>query len=81
MTGSLPVVCAVCGRRKYTEIDCTPCRQALNWPINFEKVTRVTVVREGGGHLFEGWDLYTRGAEVVIQDEGRTLKILPRREP
>lgn len=42
------------------------------------QVTRVTVVGDSG-RAFEGWDLFENGAELAVQDAGRTLKVLPRR--
>lgn len=42
------------------------------------KVTRVTVVGTGGRE-FEGRDLFENGAYLSVQDDGLTLKVLPRR--
>jgi hypothetical protein len=43
----------------------------------FPEVTRVTVVGEQGIE-FERYNLFTDGAEVHLQDAGRTLKVFPR---
>jgi hypothetical protein len=42
----------------------------------FPKVTRVTVVGPSGG-VFERYNLFPDGAEIHLQDGGRTLKIFP----
>ena len=47
-----------------------PITHALN------KVTRVTVVSKDGV-AFEKYDLFDSGAELHLQDDGRTLKIFP----
>ena len=39
-------------------------------------VSRVSVVG-AEGRLYEGWNLFDRGVALSLQDEGRTLKILP----
>lgn len=44
---------------------------------SFPKVTRITVVGPNGIQ-FEQYDLFPDGAEVHLQDEGRTLKVFPR---
>ena len=41
-------------------------------------VTRVTVVSDRGVE-FERYNLFENGVEVHLQDDGRTLKIFPRR--
>lgn len=46
--------------------------------FNLPAVTRITVVSDAGRE-FEKYDLYENGVEVHLQDEGRTLKIFPRR--
>lgn len=46
-------------------------------PLALSRVTRVTVVGKEG-RVFEGWDLFEDGAFFTLQDDGRTLKILPR---
>jgi hypothetical protein len=43
----------------------------------FPKVTRVTIVG-AEGIAFEQYDLYRDGAEIHLQDGGRTLKVFPR---
>lgn len=43
---------------------------------DLSKVTRITVVTEEG-RVFEKYDAYTGGVYLSVQDEGRTLKILP----
>jgi hypothetical protein len=45
----------------------------------FEDVTRVTIVGLEGA-MFERYDAYSNGVELHLQDDGRTLKIFPRRE-
>lgn len=40
------------------------------------RVSRVSVIGSGG-RLYEGWNLFDRGAVLSLQDGGRTLKILP----
>jgi hypothetical protein len=44
----------------------------------FKDVTRITVVGARGGVLFERYNAFTGGAELHLQDEGRTLKIFER---
>lgn len=44
--------------------------------IVFPNVTRVTVVGPDGIE-YERYNLYVEGAEVHLQDDGRTLKIFP----
>lgn len=46
--------------------------------FNLPDVTRVTVVSDAGRE-FEKYDPYENGVEVHLQDDGRTLKIFPRR--
>lgn len=43
----------------------------------YEEVTRVAVLSQTNGRVFEQYDIYKGGAEVHIQDEGRTLKVFP----
>ncbi len=43
------------------------------------KLTRVTVIGPDG-IVFEDYQVFADGAEVTIQDEGRTLKVWPRRD-
>lgn len=43
---------------------------------DLSKVTRITVVTDEG-RVFEKYDAYTGGVYLSVQDEGRTLKILP----
>lgn len=45
---------------------------------HFPDVTRVTVVSEEYRVLFEKFDLYKCGVDILIQDNGRTLKIVPK---
>lgn len=45
----------------------------------FPKVTRITVVGDEGLE-YEEYDLYDDGAEIHLQDGGRTLKVFPRRK-
>lgn len=50
--------------------------------LNLSRVTRITVVGDAGkGLLFEDYHAYEHphGPELSLQDEGRTLKILPTR--
>lgn len=44
----------------------------------FPDVTRITVV-DDGGLVFERYGMFLTGVEIHLQDEGRTLKILPRK--
>jgi len=44
--------------------------------VDLSKVTRVTVVSDNKRE-YEGWDLYKKGARIVVQDNGRTMKVLP----
>lgn len=48
--------------------------------MNLDKVTRITVVSDKGRE-FEKYDLFKHGVYLSVQDDGRTLKILPRRAP
>lgn len=41
-------------------------------------VTRVTVVTDVGRE-FEKFNAYADGVSILVQDDGRTLKIIPRR--
>lgn len=45
---------------------------------HFPEVTRVTIVSEEHGRVFEKFDLYKGGVDILIQDDGRTLKIVPK---
>lgn len=45
--------------------------------MSLEKVTRITVAGPEG-IVFERYDLYPGGVDLLVQDEGRTLKVLPR---
>jgi hypothetical protein len=45
----------------------------------FPDVSRVTVVSDEGLE-YEAYGLYLDGVELHLQDNGRTLKIFPRRE-
>ena len=47
--------------------------------IELDKVTRITVVSDKGRE-FEAYDLYDNGVELHLQDDGKTLKIFPRKE-
>lgn len=44
----------------------------------FENVTRLTVVYEDG-LAWEEYNLYDNGVEIHLQDDGRTLKLFPRK--
>lgn len=48
--------------------------------ITFPNATRVTVVGDGvpGGRIFEQYGIWKNGAEIHIQDDGRTIKIFPK---
>ena len=46
---------------------------------SFDKVTRITLVSNNGVE-FEKYNLYEHGVELHLQDDGRTLKIFPRKE-
>lgn len=46
--------------------------------FNLPNVSRITVVSDEGRE-FEKYDLYENGVEVHLQDDGRTLKIFPRK--
>lgn len=41
-------------------------------------VTRLTVVADAVGVMFEDYSLYANGVDILVQDDGRTLKIIPR---
>lgn len=41
------------------------------------KATRVTVVGRDG-RVFEDYDLFDNGCTVIVQDDGRTVKVLRR---
>lgn len=43
---------------------------------DLRRVTRVSVIGTEG-QLFEQWGIYPDGAELMIQDDGATLKIRP----
>ncbi|WP_109209148.1 MULTISPECIES: hypothetical protein [Microbacterium] len=45
-----------------------------------ENISRITVVTSKG-KAFEKYNLFSDGVELHLQDEGRTLKVFPRREP
>ena len=47
--------------------------------FGLDKVTRITVVSDKGRE-FEAYDLYDNGVELHLQDDGKTLKIFPRKE-
>lgn len=57
---------------------CDAVREAITESL--AEVTRVTVVT-GVKRVFEGWDLYQHGVDLVLQDQGRTLKLLPAPDP
>lgn len=47
----------------------------------FEDVTRITVVLDNpDGVVFEKYNAFRNGVELHLQDDGRTLKIFPKRE-
>jgi hypothetical protein len=41
-------------------------------------ITRITVVTDTGRE-FEAYDVFKDGVEIHVQDNGRTLKVFPRR--
>jgi hypothetical protein len=45
----------------------------------FPDVTRITLVGKNG-LVYEDYNLFKGGAEVHLQDDGRTLKVFPMRE-
>jgi hypothetical protein len=45
----------------------------------FEDVTRITLVGVEG-LVFEQYNPFPNGVELHLQDDGRTLKVFPRRE-
>jgi len=47
-------------------------------PLVFPYATRVTIVGNGSGILFESYNAFKAGAELHQQDEGRTLKLFPK---
>ena len=47
--------------------------------FGLDKVTRITAVSDKGRE-FEAYDLYDNGVELHLQDDGKTLKIFPRKE-
>lgn len=49
-------------------------------PLDLSRVTRITVVGDNG-IVFEDYALYEDGAELLLQDDGRTLKIVPQESP
>lgn len=49
--------------------------------LKLEKVTRITVVTNEQGRVLDEWDAYQHGVEIHLQDDGRTLKILPAPAP
>lgn len=49
-----------------------------NEPAILPAVTRIVVVGDRVKEL-EEWNLWANGVEVHLQDDGRTLKIFPRR--
>ncbi|CAH1193780.1 Hypothetical protein ROUS_39 [Brevibacterium phage Rousseau] len=48
--------------------------------MDLTKVTRITVIQYPEGRVFERKNLYDNGVELDVQDDGRTLKIFPRKE-
>lgn len=46
--------------------------------MDLSKVTRITVVSDEKRE-FEKFNLYKQGVELSLQDDGRTLKILPQK--
>jgi hypothetical protein len=46
---------------------------------DYSKVTRICVVDEESGIAFERYGFYRNGVELHLQDEGRTLKVFPRK--
>lgn len=47
-------------------------------PVQLTEVTRVTVVGDAEGRVFERKSLYSNGVRLSVQDDGRTLKVLPK---
>lgn len=47
-------------------------------PLVFPFATRVTIVGNSSGILFESYNAWPGGAELHQQDEGRTLKLFPK---
>lgn len=47
-------------------------------PVQLTQITRVTVVDDASGRVFERKNLYSNGVQLSVQDEGRTLKVLPK---
>lgn len=56
--------------------------RAVSRPLtpDASKVTRVVVIGPGGSE-FERWGVYTNGARIEVQDDGRTLKVFPAEPP
>lgn len=46
--------------------------------FDLSKVTRITVVSDVGGVEFENYRLWSNGVELLLQDDDRTLKVVPR---
>lgn len=47
--------------------------------MELTRVTRVTVVSREG-RVLDLYNEYSNGVEIYLQDDGRTLKIFPRKE-
>lgn len=47
--------------------------------LTFDSVTRITVVTDEGRE-FEKYNAYNNGVYLKLQDDGRTLKIFPRKD-
>lgn len=47
-------------------------------PLIFPHATRVTIVGNSSGVLFESYNAWEAGAELHQQDQGRTLKLFPK---
>lgn len=50
-----------------------------NHSIDLSSINRVTIVDSDHGLCFEKRNLYENGCFLLIQDDGRTLKIFPRK--
>lgn len=46
--------------------------------MDLAKVTRVTVVSHEG-RVLDLYNAYSNGVEIHLQDDGRTLKVFPRK--
>lgn len=46
----------------------------------FHNVSRITLVDDKTGRVFERFGMYENGVEIHLQDDGRTLKIFPKQK-